>query len=39
MSRQIANKSLLRLEAAGLLVAERGGITVIDLERLADFES
>jgi CRP/FNR family cyclic AMP-dependent transcriptional regulator len=39
ISRQVANKSLLRLEAAGLLVTERGGIRVIDLEKLACFEN
>jgi hypothetical protein len=39
MSRQIANRSLLQLDAAGLLIAERGGITTTDLERLADFEA
>jgi len=38
VSRQVANKSLLSLEAAGLLVTERGGITVIDLGRLARYE-
>lgn len=38
ISRQIANKSLLRLEAEGLVVAERGGIRVINLEQLAHFE-
>ena len=38
VSRQIANKSLLRLEAAGLLANERGGIRIVDLERLARFE-
>ena len=37
VSRQVANKSLLRLEDAGLLVTERGGITVIDLERLGRY--
>lgn len=37
VSRQVANKSLLKLEAAGLLVTERGGITVINLERLARY--
>ena len=39
MSRQIANRSLLQLDAAGLLIAERGGITTTNLERLADFEA
>ena len=38
VSRQIANKSLLRLEADGLLANERGGIRIVDLERLARFE-
>jgi CRP/FNR family cyclic AMP-dependent transcriptional regulator len=38
VSRQVANKSLLSLEAAGLLVTERGGIAVIDLGRLARYE-
>lgn len=38
VSRQIANKSLLRLEAQGLLAIERGSIKVIDLGRLAVFE-
>jgi CRP/FNR family transcriptional regulator, cyclic AMP receptor protein len=38
VSRQIANKSLLSLETARLLVTERGGITVVDLERLARYE-
>jgi CRP/FNR family cyclic AMP-dependent transcriptional regulator len=38
VSRQVANKSLLRLEAAGLLANERGGIRIVDLERLARFE-
>lgn len=37
LSRQMANKSLLGLEAAGLLVAERGGITVVDLDGLARY--
>ena len=39
ISRQIANKALLKLEAAGLLSVERGGIQVIDLGKLAHFES
>ena len=30
VSRQVANKGLLRLEAAGLLVTERGGITIVE---------
>lgn len=38
VSRQIANKSLLRLEMLGLLTMERGSIRVLDLERLARFE-
>ena len=38
VSRQIANKSLLRLEAAGLLVTERCGITIIEVEQLARYE-
>jgi CRP-like cAMP-binding protein len=38
VSRQIANKSLLRLETLGLLTMERGSIRVLDLERLARFE-
>jgi hypothetical protein len=39
VTRQVANKSLLSLEAAGLLLTERGGITVVDLERLARYGS
>ena len=35
VARQVANKSLIKLEEAGLLVNERGGIRVIDLQRLA----
>jgi DNA-binding GntR family transcriptional regulator len=38
VSRQVANKCLLELEADGLLVTERGGITVIDLEKLARYD-
>ena len=38
VSRQIANKSLLRLEADGLLVNERGGIRIVDVEKLSRFE-
>jgi CRP/FNR family transcriptional regulator, cyclic AMP receptor protein len=38
VSRQVANKALLRLEAEGLLVNERGGIRIVDLERLSRFE-
>lgn len=37
MSRQAANKSLKILEAKGLLRNERGGITVLDLPRLARY--
>jgi CRP-like cAMP-binding protein len=39
VSRQIANKCLLALEAARLVVTERGGITVVDLERLTRYGS
>ena len=39
VSRQIANKCLLALEAARLVVTERGGITVVDLARLARYGS
>lgn len=38
VSRQIANKSLIRLEAAGLLVNDRCGITVIDVDQLGRYE-
>jgi CRP-like cAMP-binding protein len=38
VSRQIANKSLLRLEAEGLLTNERGGIRIVDVEKLSRFE-
>ena len=38
VSRQVANKSLLRLEAEGLLVNERGGIRIVDVEKLSRFE-
>lgn len=37
VSRQVANKSLLALVAGGLLVTERGGITVVDVEKLARY--
>lgn len=37
MSRQMANKSLQVLEGKGLLRVERGGITVLGLERLARY--
>lgn len=37
ISRQMANKSLQILESKGLLRVERGGITVLDLERLARY--
>jgi CRP/FNR family transcriptional regulator, cyclic AMP receptor protein len=39
VSRQVANKCLLGLEAAGLLVTERGGITVVELEALTRYGS
>ena len=38
VSRQVANKALLRLEEAGLLAADRGGIQVGDLEQLGRYE-
>lgn len=38
VSRQVANKSLMHLEAQGLLAIERGSIKVLDLPRLAVFE-
>jgi CRP-like cAMP-binding protein len=38
VSRQIANKCLITLEADGLLVTERGGIRIVNLERLASYE-
>ncbi len=38
VSRQTANKSLLTLEAAGLLATERCGITVLDVDQLARYE-
>jgi CRP/FNR family cyclic AMP-dependent transcriptional regulator len=37
VSRQVANRALERLEAAGLLVTERGGITVPDPEKLGGY--
>ena len=37
VSRQVANKVLVALEANGLLVTERGGITVPDLEALGRY--
>ncbi len=37
MSRQMANKSLQILESKGLLRVEHGGITVLNLERLARY--
>jgi CRP/FNR family transcriptional regulator, cyclic AMP receptor protein len=37
MSRQMANKSLQILEGKGLLRVERGGITVLNVERLAHY--
>jgi CRP-like cAMP-binding protein len=37
ISRQMANKSLQILEKEGLLRVERGGITVLELERLAHY--
>jgi len=38
LSRQRANQALQRLEQAGLLRIDYGGITVIDLPGLRDFE-
>jgi CRP/FNR family transcriptional regulator, cyclic AMP receptor protein len=38
VSRQVANKALLRLEASGLVATERGGIRIVDLEQLARYE-
>lgn len=38
VSRQVVGKGLLRLEAAGLLVTERGGITILKLEELGRYE-
>jgi CRP/FNR family cyclic AMP-dependent transcriptional regulator len=37
MSRQVANESLKVLEQKGMLRVERGGITVLDLSRLANY--
>ena len=37
MSRQMANKSLQIFEGKGLLRVERGGITVLNVERLARY--
>ena len=39
LSRQRANQALQRLEQAGLLRIEYGGITVTDLEGLRRFDS
>src|SRR5262245_10802022 len=39
VTRQVANKSLVSLEGAGLVLTERGGITVVDLGRLARYGS
>ena len=38
VTRQVANKALLRLEAAKLIATERGGIRIVDLEGLARYE-
>ena len=38
VSRQVAGKGLLKLEAAGLLVTERGGITILKLDELGRYE-
>jgi CRP/FNR family cyclic AMP-dependent transcriptional regulator len=38
VSRQIAGKALLKLEASGLLATERGGITILKLEELGRYE-
>jgi len=38
LSRQRVNQALKRLEQAGLLRVEYGGITVLDLERMREFE-
>ncbi len=38
LSRQVANKCLLKLEKAGLIVLERGGLRVLDIASLAHFE-
>jgi CRP-like cAMP-binding protein len=37
LSRQIANKALQTLEEAGLIAIDRGGITVVDLQALANY--
>lgn len=37
LSRPVTNKSLQTLEAKGLLLVERNGLTVLNLERLRDF--
>lgn len=37
LSRQVVNKSLLALEAAGLLTVDRGGVTIANLEALARY--
>ena len=37
LSRPVTNKSLQILEAKGLLLVERSGLTVLNLERLRDF--
>ena len=37
MSRQLANESLKTLESKGLLRVERGGVTVLDVKRLAKY--
>ena len=37
-SRQMTNKALLQLEAAGLLVSERAGVRIVDLTGLARYE-
>ena len=39
VSRQVANRALLKLEAAGLLVLERGGLRVLDVEALARYDT
>lgn len=38
VSRQIANKSLLRLEGLGLIKVERGSLRVLDVGKLAHFD-
>lgn len=37
VSRQVANKGLLSLEEAGLVATERGGVKVLDIEKLARY--